>query len=193
MGILDTIQKIDEAVLWLLNVKLTSGILDSFMPWITDPGNFRIPIIAGLILWLVLGSSRDRWTVVLCLVALVVSNLCVELLKHSFARIRPCHELEWVRTLRGCGRTYSLPSGHTSNIFAITGVLSVKYRKLRYLLFLFATVIAWSRMYVGVHYPLDVLAGAGLGVGVAWVVLLSDRKLTPPLKEALYRMKKRMG
>ncbi len=192
MGILDTIQRIDEFILWLLNSLLTAGPLDVLMPWITDPGNFKLPLIAGLVLWLVFGRPKDRWTLALCIVALALSNSLVEYLKHSFERIRPCHEFEWVRTLMGCGRAYSMPSGHTANIFATMGVLSVKYRRLRYPLLLFASLIGWSRVYVGVHYPTDVLAGVLLGLGVAWVVLLSDKRLTPLLKERISAIKKRI-
>ncbi len=192
MGILDTVQRIDEFLLWLLNVKLTAGFLDQFMPWITDPGNFKLPLLIGLVLLLVFGRPRDRWTILLCIVALAISNFFVESLKHTFERIRPCHEFDWVRTLRGCGRTYSMPSGHTANIFAVMGVLSVRYRRLRYPFLLFALLIGWSRVYVGVHYPTDVLAGIALGIGVAWVVLFSDRRLTPHLKEWLKGLKKRL-
>lgn len=66
---------------------------------------------------------------------------------------------------------HAFPSGHTSRVFALVTVLGQKYKRWRIVLFVFASLIGFSRIYIGAHYPLDVIAGAALGIGVSFIVL----------------------
>jgi undecaprenyl-diphosphatase len=97
------------------------------------------------------------WT----LVADAVGQLVSSLLKDAIPRARP-HD----HALVSRPHTHSFPSGHATSSFACATVLALMLPRLRVPLFLLAAAISWSRVYVGVHWPLDVLAGAALGVGI---------------------------
>ena len=72
--------------------------------------------------------------------------------------------------------THSFPSGHATTSFACATVLALLLPRLRVPLFLLAAAVAWSRVYVGVHYPLDVLGGAVLGVAIALALRVLVRR-----------------
>jgi undecaprenyl-diphosphatase len=92
-------------------------------------------------------------------------------------RLRPCNALdaEHCRLLVGASSAKSFPSAHAANSFAMATVASWGYRKLAPLFFLVAAIVAYSRIYVGLHYPLDALGGAALGILLGrfsiWVVV----------------------
>lgn len=74
----------------------------------------------------------------------------------------------------------SFPSGHAATAFAAAGVVAIRYPALRLPLLILAAVIALSRVYLGVHYPLDVLAGAALGLAIAWAVATTAGRAGAP-------------
>ena len=89
-------------------------------------------------------------------------------LKYYFERIRPCNEIEGVRVLVGCGGSFSMPSNHAANAFAFAVTFFIFFKnKIRYTFLAVALLVALSRIYVGVHYPSDVLVGALLGSALA--------------------------
>ena len=100
-----------------------------------------------------------------------VTDQSTNLFKYGFERLRPCHEpsLEgMVRLVKSsCGGMYGYFSGHASNSFALavffSGVFGAKYRKLPFLLLFVAFLVAYSRIYIGVHYPLDIVSGMAFG------------------------------
>lgn len=162
-------QPFDEAVLhWLATHRST--ILDQVMLEITTLGTgvvlIMIVLVASLFLWL----TQHRWSVYILLLGVFGAKLFNTLLKLSFARERPS-VVEWVTQVHSA----SFPSGHAMSSIVVYG--SVAYlvtrlepsKRLRNMTWFLATLIVLligiSRMYLGVHYPSDVLAGflAGLG------------------------------
>ena len=112
---------------------------------------------------------------------ILLTDQITNLFKNGFERLRPCHEpiLEgMVRLVKStCGGYYGYFSGHASNSFALavffSGVLGIKFRRLTFLLLFFALLVAYSRIYIGVHYPLDVLSGMIFGsiVGIFFILI----------------------
>jgi len=173
---MEFIARLDRALFLLVNGDLTTPALDLFMPFITDINNFVIVIALASAGLAVFGGSRGRWVVILLVVAVVASDLASGLMKNLFMRVRPCDAVEGVRMLSGCGGSYSFPSSHASNIFAAMVLLSTRYRRLWPAFLSVAFLVAYSRVYVGVHYPSDVAAGTLLGTAIAIGVSEAGRR-----------------
>jgi undecaprenyl-diphosphatase len=120
--------------------------------------------------------------VIFAIIAVAIIDPAIyRLIKPLVGRIRPCHEqaLEWIRAVGGCGGRYSFPSSHAANLFGIAVVVGTFYRRTRYYLFPLAILVAIGRVYLGVHYPSDVVAGAVFGLAVGWGLVYGGRKLFP--------------
>jgi undecaprenyl-diphosphatase len=137
------------------------------------------PIFEGLsyagrlgLLWiaiaLVLSVLYRRWgPLVLTLIAVAVSDWSATGIKALVGRGRPTLRYPEPKALVPVPHDHSFPSGHAATSFAAATVLAFAFPRLGPLLFVLAAAVAYSRVYVGVHYPLDVLGGAALGVVVA--------------------------
>ena len=143
---------------------------------------------AGLV-WVGLALALARWTqrsvrglAVATAASVWATELVTSLLKRLIDRPRPFETLAEADPLLGGAVGDSMPSGHASTSFAGAVLLAVLIRRAVPALLLLAALIAFSRVYVGVHYPLDVLAGAALGVAVGLAVavgLTARRPLSP--------------
>lgn len=114
---------------------------------------------------------RRPWILVAVVAADLAADLLAALGKSIVARHRP-----FVHQLGPPTTTHSFPSGHAATSFACATVLAVVAPRLRVPLFALATLIALSRLYNGVHFPLDVIAGALLGVATALLLLAGARR-----------------
>ena len=138
--------------------------------------------IAGGMIWILLSvglliPKKTRKTGMLALLALAFSYLINNLLlKNLIARTRPYEVIAGLHTLIGAQRDYSFPSGHTGSSFAAAVVLFCRLSKrLSSFLLLLAFLIGFSRLYVGVHYPSDIIVGAISGTLIALVLLWIER------------------
>ena len=117
----------------------------------------------------------------------VADQLSSQVIKPAVERPRPCRTPGAAtpgRTLVHCGGGYSFPSSHAANHFALAVVLLAsvgrRWGGWRYLLLLWAALVAYAQVYVGVHFPVDVLVGALLGSGIGWAgAALINRFLLP--------------
>ena len=126
-----------------------------------------------IIIYTIIKKHQLQSVWVLLIIGLVIA-LCdmgsVHLFKNTFERLRPCHSMENVRLVtQGCGGQFGFISSHASNVFGLTMILGqvFKHRWLFIGLFFWSSLISFSRIYVGVHYPFDVLAGMLWGTFVA--------------------------
>lgn len=172
---MDFVLNIDNRLFHLVNRDMTAGFLDLMMPFVTEKFNFLGVIIVAAALIVVLGNKKDRIGLGVLVVLVLSSDLACALLKDAITRIRPCNAME-VRLLAGCGDSFSFPSGHATNIFAAMVFLSLRYKKFFPLFLSIAFAVAYSRVYVGVHYPLDVTAGAVLGSFMAFIFTGGERR-----------------
>jgi undecaprenyl-diphosphatase len=141
-----------------------AGFLDPIFKGLTYAGTdgalwLALAVVAALV------CRRPRLFVV-TLVADAIGFVVSEGLKAAIPRSRP-----HVHALVARPHTHSFPSGHATMSFACAVVLAGAFPRCRIPLLLLAAAVAWSRVYVGVHYPLDVLAGAALGAAIGYAVL----------------------
>jgi undecaprenyl-diphosphatase len=134
----------------------------------------------GLI-WLAIGAAiavglRRPSVAFAVLLVVVAADLSASGLKHAVGRPRPAEALG-IDVLMSSPSSSSFPSGHAATSFAAALALALAVPRLAAFVFGLAAVIAFSRLYVGAHYPLDVLGGAALGAAVVTALLLLSRTL----------------
>lgn len=172
MRLIQSTHKLVKNVAFLLSVDFTilnfiynhcrAPWLDVFMPLVTKLGNFgAIWIVLALCL---LVSRKYRKTgIALCCALVLTVIICNGILKPFVARIRPCDVNKTVKMLIPRPTDFSFPSGHTAMAFASVSTLFFCRRKLWIPSLVLAALIAFSRLYLYVHYPSDILAGMLLG------------------------------
>lgn len=172
---MEFLSSLDLGVFYFINHSLQNVIFDAVMPVLTDLNKIRAVLILvalGLILLAVKGGNTGRSVVLVLIITIAFSDqLNSSWVKHLFERVRPCHVLSDVHLLVPCGSGFSFPSSHAVNNAAGAVVLAFFYRKWTWAFATFAGLVGFSRVYVGVHYPSDVLAGFLLGTGCGLVTV----------------------
>lgn len=161
------------------NTQWVTPWLDRFFVWLTHPPQ-QMAILA--LMWLALAAGFGRRgrvaAITILLVILVSDQLAAEVLKPWADRVRPCFVHPDSRLLLPQqARSPSFPSNHAVNSFAACAVLWSVRPFLGWIGLISALLISYSRVYVGVHYPSDVLAGAVLGLAVGWAGVRSRAPL----------------
>ncbi len=172
------LQSIDTALFLFFNRDLANPLFDVLMPFITNKENWYPVWLIAIVLLIWKGGKRGRWAVLIVLLAAAVTDpLVIRILKPFFQRIRPCNAVEEVHLIVRKSRAYSMPSAHAANFFAAATVFSYFYRKYQWIFWTVATLVAYSRIAVGVHYPFDVLVGAlvGVVVSILWILILRKK------------------
>jgi undecaprenyl-diphosphatase len=150
--------------------------MDRAMVIITSLGNGGFIWI--MIAFLLIGNKKYRNIGFMVLGALILSTILGEgIIKHVVQRIRPSESLPAVNLLISKPLSYSFPSGHTTSSFAVAGVLAKYFKDYALEFFGLATLIAFSRLYLYVHYPTDVLAGAILGLICSRIIIYVFNKI----------------
>ena len=170
---IDYLDLLDKKVLIWIHENCSNSVLNILMPLITDEGNWVIFIFLLIIFLANQLGKRGKIALALLIISLSLTDLaCAQILKPYFERIRPSHlNLDGLNLLVPKGGKWSMPSNHAANIFSFAVILSYFYNKLRYPLFGLAFLIAFSRIYVGVHYVGDVIVGAFIGYCISWLIL----------------------
>lgn len=171
------ITAIDSAIVMFIYNHLRCGFLDVVMRFITNLGNKGIIwIIIAVIL--LLSGKKMRYAAFTLLLSLVISLvLCSVIIKPLVARIRPYDLLDLQITVKAL-HDYSFPSGHTSAACAAAVSVFIYNKKVGTALTVLAALMALSRLYLMVHFPTDVIAGAFIGVFSALISNLIIKKIT---------------
>jgi undecaprenyl-diphosphatase len=162
---------------YLINNDMANPVFDMVMPHLTDLGGFVTLLALSIIAILLCRHyKKERYLriTMMCLAALLLSGAVAACLKLAIHEPRPYVVLDNVRQLVVPSEPNSFPSGHTSSTFSIVTVLvhELKQHKiLIVLLVLFCILIAFSRIYCGMHYPFDVIVGAIVGTASGIVIL----------------------
>ena len=162
----------DHRLFHLINAEWRHALLDTILPMIRSKYVWY-PVYVGIIVWaLTHYKNKLGYLYVLSLLSCVAVTdlLSSSVLKPMVQRIRPCNELFTgydVMLHVSCGYGYSFPSSHAANHFALSILCLLLFKankSVSTILILWATAICYAQIYVGVHYPLDVLGGAILGL-----------------------------
>jgi len=169
--LLNFLIKLDKELFLFINLKLQNGFFDFLMPILTEFKYWRIPFFLIILAMFIFGKKKERIVAILLLIILGITDASVNLwLKPWIGRVRPCNIFQQVHLLAGCSQSGSFPSSHSANIFGAGTILTFFYRRAWIIWLSVALLVSFSRIYVGVHYPLDVMAG--IFYGVLWGVLL---------------------
>ena len=158
------IYSIDLTVFYFFNHTLSSGFLDKFFSMITNVNNWYIAYVILLGISFFKGGRKGKIAVLGVIMLIIVTDQTgAHLIKELVRRIRPCNALSDALTPLGCTGSYSFPSNHALNNFAAATFYYRLFPKLKWVLFITASLVAISRVYMGLHYPSDILGGAILG------------------------------
>lgn len=177
---LDAVFQMDSSILLWLQNDVRGGILTPIMTVITHLGDKGALWIGLTLVLLVLRKTRRLG--VRCAVAIIVGFVVTNLIiKNLVARVRPYELIQGLECIVPKADDWSFPSGHTTNSFACAWVLFRETpKKCGVPALILAILIAFSRLYVGIHYPTDVLAGIVFGIASAcfslWCVPKLERK-----------------
>jgi len=163
------IQSFDANALVYIQDFIRTPFLSAIMVFFSRIGDSGILwIVTGLVLLIPKMTRRGGFDVLVCLLAAFLINDYV--LKLLVARIRPYDVINGLTILVPPESSFSFPSGHSSSSFAAALALTLAFRKKGALAYIPAVLIAFSRCYVGVHYPSDVIAGMLVGTLVSLAV-----------------------
>ena len=167
------LDNIDSAVFHFFNGTMSNPIFDFIMPIITNQDIWVIPILLLVLGLIFKGGKRGKIVAALSIIAVLSTDaIAAQWIKPLVGRFRPSYALtESINLLVAKGGKFSFVSNHAANMFCAAAVLSYFYARWKNILYALAAAVSFSRVYVGVHYPGDVIFGGLFGYGMAWLVL----------------------
>ncbi|MEY4812313.1 MAG: hypothetical protein RLZZ462_1186 [Bacteroidota bacterium] len=190
LSIFQQIKDIDQALFYQINGVWHHPVLDAVLPWTRHSNNW-IPLYIGLSGWLFyqIGWKTLKWLLFALINVGLTDQISSSVFKPFFHRLRPCNDPALVGKTRllldQCAGGFSFTSSHAANHFGIAmfifitwGVTQKKYTSF---FFVWAGVIAFAQIYVGVHYPLDIIGGTIIGLISGFTMSKAYLKFAGPM------------
>ncbi len=181
---LEMLQQWDAALFQCINSSLSNPVFDALLPWFREKW-FWMPVYLFVAAFAIINFRKRGWIILLglALAAGLADFTSSTLVKKNVQRLRPCNDVEMIDHVQlrvPCGGGYSFTSSHAANHFAaavfLIGMFGGLARWVRPTALIWAGLIAFSQVYVGVHYPGDVLCGAALGAAIGWWAVFTWRR-----------------
>lgn len=175
---MDSLLALDETLFFIINNDWHVAFLDTILPFWRNK-LFWIPLYVFLISFSLLNFKKQGlYFIFAAIIAVgIADSVSSQLIKKTIQRQRPCNQeamRSQVELLVPCGGGYSFTSSHAANHFSLATFISLTLgglvKGIRFPLFLWASIISFAQVYVGVHFPLDVFCGAILGIFVGYIV-----------------------
>ncbi len=167
----------DRAFFIKVNGEWTNPVFDAVLPFLRSPV-YWAPLYLFLLVFITLNfRSRGLWWALFFLCTFAVADMISSrLIKEVVERIRPCNDPTMeghVRLLVACGSGHSFTSTHAVNHFALATFFFISFRQIlpkwAWIGFVWAFAVIYAQVYVGIHYPLDVLSGAVIGILIGMI------------------------
>ncbi|MEE8340747.1 MAG: phosphatase PAP2 family protein [Candidatus Neomarinimicrobiota bacterium] len=170
---MDILIKIDHALFHFINGTIANPILNWVMPIITNENNIAIPLVLIWVWLLLFQGKRGKITAILLLITLILTDvIAAQVIKPWIGRIRPSRAMvDNINLLVSRGGKYGFVSNHAANTMAAATIIGYFYNKWKSIVIIISLIVGFSRIYVGVHYPYDVIGGWLFGYIIAWGIL----------------------
>ncbi|MBI2543603.1 MAG: phosphatase PAP2 family protein [Candidatus Aenigmarchaeota archaeon] len=172
--ILHNVLQLDANVFLFINHSLVNPVFDAILPF-----THNLPYILFAVSVAYFFLRNERKLSLLLAIGIIISLVAVTLIKFSVDRPRPFEVYDDVRVLADADNSPSFPSNHVQTSFLVGTIVGRFHPYIGIFIYFLSAVVALGRVYTGVHYPTDVIAGALIGILIGWVVLrfLSDVKI----------------
>jgi membrane-associated phospholipid phosphatase len=170
----------DHHLFHLINQGLANPVMDAICPVMRNKYTWMPVYVIGSLYVIYKYRVQGIWMVLFTGLAILIGDQSSNLIKVFIHRLRPCHVEPTVRLLiNQCSDTFSFTSNHATNHFALSVFVSLLFRQrwLTVVLLLWASIVAFSQVYVGIHYPVDVTAGAILGSLIGLLTFLIFKRV----------------
>jgi len=191
LSIFQQIKDIDQALFYQINGVWHYPILDAVLPWTRHSNNW-IPLYIGLLGWLIyqVGWKTLKWLLFALMNVGLTDQISSSVFKPYFHRLRPCNDPALFGKTRllleQCAGGFSFTSSHAANHFGIAMFIFMTWggtqKKYTRFFFVWAGVIAFAQIYVGVHYPLDIVGGTIIGLISGFTMAKAYLKWAGPME-----------
>lgn len=171
------LQSFDNSLFYFINHLPHNLFLDSFFAFLSGVGNWGIIWFVILAILFAIEEVKDKKIIFILLCAGILTLFVADLgLKHMIKRLRPEFVLPATYVVSDHARSFSFPSGHTTIAFAAAYIMAREHRKWAKFYYILAILIAFSRMYLGKHFPSDIIGGIFIGSLIGYFSLFLANK-----------------